>query len=145
MEDNLKEVSRVRYISGLLNVFVLDLLGSKYFIAAILPALLTAAAGACITYLLGKLRNKDTAKNAENENCDKFGKHWDEAVEHIVLAHSYEDGGEIQRLSDELKEAANCFLRASVYADAANRNRCEILANNLFRQSKRIRKFIIEE
>ena len=135
----------MRFTSGLLNVFVLEPLGSKYFVAAILSTLLAAVTGACVKYLLGKLTTKDTAKKAENENCSKFRKHWDEAVEHIVLAHSYEDRGEIQRLGSELKEAANCFLRASVYADATNRNRCEILANNLFRQSNRIRKLIVEE
>ena len=106
--------------------------GPEYVILAVLSALLSGVAGAYITYLL-----------VRRENFSKFRNYCCEAIEHVSLANSYWDRGEIQVSVNEMERAANSFLSARMYADKTHGKWCEILAENLTKQSNIIRKLII--
>lgn len=140
----------MNFIYALINVSVesQDSVGSEYFMSTILPAALSAAAGSIFTYLLGRSKSRRTIAKRENENfknLSEFEKHYSEAIEHVSLAHSYEDRGEFEKSSDELEYACDYLLRASVYVDSISRNRLEILADGLIRQSRILRRMMEKE
>lgn len=132
-------------IHALINVSIefQESVGSEYFMSTILPAVLSVAASSIFSYFLGKSKSKRTTAKIENENfknLSKFDKLYSEAIEHVSLAHSYEDRGNFEKSSDELENACDYLLKASVYVNSICRNRLEILADSLVRHSRILRK-----
>ena len=104
----------------------MEVLSLESPVAVILSGSCSGAAAAYITHILMK----------RNENHEKFKNHFCEAVEHVSLANSYWNKGEVQKKNNELEKAANSFLRASVYGTSIDQRLCEILAEILLNLSK---------